>query len=52
MFRSILEMSCGYAFDDSMPAERVAPLAKDRNALAVREAEIEIARKGLFEPLA
>ncbi|WP_158818016.1 hypothetical protein [Methylocapsa sp. S129] len=51
MFRTIFEMSCGYALDDAMPAERIALLAKDRAALAAREAEHEAARRGLFEPL-
>lgn len=51
MFRTIFEMSCGFAFDDSLPAERIALLAKDRAALAGREAEHEASRKGLFEPL-
>jgi len=51
MFQTIFEMSCGYVFEDSMPAERIAALAKDRAALALREAEHEVARKGLFEAL-
>jgi tetratricopeptide (TPR) repeat protein len=49
--RTVFEMGCGYVFEDGLPAERIATLAKDRPALAQREAEIEIARRGLFEPL-
>jgi hypothetical protein len=52
MFRTIFEMSCGHALDDSMPGERIALLAKDRAALAAREAEHEASRRGLFAPLA
>lgn len=51
MFRTIFAMSCARAFDDQLPADRIGLLAKDRNALAAREAELEIAHKGLFEPL-
>jgi hypothetical protein len=51
MFRTIFEMSCGQGLDDSMPGERIALIAKDRGALQAREAEIEAARRGLFEPL-
>jgi len=42
-------MSSGFLIDDSMPAERIASLAKDRAAQLQREFEIEDARKGLFE---
>jgi len=49
MFQSIFEMSSGFLIDDSMPAERIASLAKDRAAQLQREFEIEDARKGLFE---
>jgi hypothetical protein len=52
MFRTIFEMSCGHALDDSMPADRIALLVKDPAALAAREAEHEAARRGLFAPLA
>jgi tetratricopeptide (TPR) repeat protein len=51
MFQTIFEMSCGFVFDDAMTAETIASLAKDRAAMARREGEHEIARKGLFEPL-
>ena len=49
MFQSIFEMSCGYIIEDTMPAERIALLSKDRAALLQREFEIEDARKGKFE---
>jgi tetratricopeptide (TPR) repeat protein len=52
MFQTIFEMSCGFAFDDSMPAETIAKIAKDRAVLAQREADHEVARKGLFESVA
>jgi len=51
MLRTIFEMSAGFVLDDNMPAEKIASLAKDRAAMARREAEHEFARKGLFEPL-
>ena len=51
MFRTLFEMSAAPAFDDQLPAERIALLAKDRAALIAREAELEAGRKGLFEPL-
>jgi hypothetical protein len=44
-------MSCGYAFDDAMPADKIAAVAKDGSALAQGEAEHEFAHRGLFEPL-
>jgi hypothetical protein len=44
-------MSCGYAFDDSMPPDEIAAVARDGSALARREAEHEFAHRGLFEPL-
>ncbi len=47
----IFEMSSGLLFDDAMPAERIASLAKDRAAMAVREAEHETTFRGQFEPL-
>jgi hypothetical protein len=49
--RTVFEMRCAYAFDDTLAADRIASLAKDRTALARREAECEFARKGLFEPM-
>jgi len=52
LLRTIFEMSCGYAFDDTMPADEIAAVAKDESALAQREAEHEFAHRGLFEPLA
>jgi hypothetical protein len=52
MFRTIFEMSCGHALDDSMPADRIALLVKDPAALAAREAEHEAARRRLFARLA
>jgi len=48
---TIFEMGCGFLFDDSMPAERIAGLAKDRAAAIRREAEHEAAFKGQFDPL-
>ena len=45
------EMNAGFLFDDTMPAERIATLAKDRVAAIRREAEHEAAFKGQFEPL-
>ncbi len=51
MFQSIFEMSCGFAFDDSMSGEAIAKIAKDRAVLAQREADHAIARKGLCEPV-
>jgi tetratricopeptide (TPR) repeat protein len=48
---AIFEMGCGFLFDDSMPAERIAGLAKDRAAAIRREAEHEAAFRGQFEPL-
>ena len=50
-FATIFEMSCGFILDDSMPAERIANLAKDRDGIIAREAEHEWALKGAFEPL-
>jgi hypothetical protein len=49
--RTLFEMSCGYAFDDAMSVDEIAAVAKDRSALAQREAEHEFAHRGLFEPL-
>ena len=51
MFRTIFEMSCGYAFDDALGGEQITRLAKDRGALLGREAELEIARRRLFVSL-
>ena len=48
---TIFEMGAGLLFDDSMPAERIAALAKDRAEMAKREAQHEIAFRGQFEPL-
>ncbi len=48
---TIFEMSSGFLFDDAMPAERIASLAKDRAAIVKREWEHEAAFKGQFEPL-
>ncbi|HXT08615.1 MAG TPA: hypothetical protein VN715_16990 [Roseiarcus sp.] len=47
----IFEMSSGLLFDDAMPAERIASLAKDRAAIVAREAEHETAFRGQFELL-
>ena len=51
MLRTIFEMSCGFLLDDSMPAERIASLTKDRAALLRREAEHELQHRGQFELL-
>jgi tetratricopeptide (TPR) repeat protein len=48
---AIFEMGAGFLFDDSMPAERIAGVAKDRAAMLTREAEHEAAFKGQFEML-
>ena len=48
---TIFEMTCGFLFEDTMPAERIASLAKDRAAAIRREAEHEAAFRGRFEPL-
>jgi tetratricopeptide (TPR) repeat protein len=48
---TIFEMTCGFLFDDAMPAERIAGIAKDRAAAIRREAEHEAAFRGQFEPL-
>jgi tetratricopeptide (TPR) repeat protein len=48
---TIFEMGAGFLFDDAMPADRIASLAKDRAAMARREAEHEAAFRGQFEPL-
>jgi tetratricopeptide (TPR) repeat protein len=48
---TIFEMGAGFLFDDAMPAERIASFAKDRAAMAAREAEHEAAFRGQFEPL-
>lgn len=48
---TIFEMGSGFLFDDAMPAERIAAIAKDRAAVARREMEHEIAFRGTFEPL-
>jgi tetratricopeptide (TPR) repeat protein len=48
---TIFEMGAGLLFDDAMPAERIASLAKDRAVMAQREAQHELAFKGQFEPL-
>ena len=52
MFRTIFEMSCIHAFDDSIAAERIAQLAKDAGGLRNREAEVEAARSKGFALLA
>ena len=51
LLNTIFEISCGYAFDDAIPADKIAAFAKDGSALAQREAEHEVANRGLFEPL-
>ena len=51
LFRTVFEMSCGLLLDDALPADQVAAIAKDPEALARREAEHEFAYRGLFEPL-
>lgn len=51
MLQTIFEMNSGILFDDSMPADRIASLAKDRGAVLRREAEHEFAHRGQFEPL-
>jgi hypothetical protein len=51
MCRTLFEMTCGYMFEDGLPVERLSALAKERAALIQREAEQELGRKGLFEPL-
>ena len=48
---TIFEMGAGFVFDDAMPAERIAVLAKDHAALIQREQEHEAAFRGQFEPL-
>jgi tubulin polyglutamylase TTLL6/13 len=48
---AVFEMGAGFLFDDTMTAERIASLAKDRAAAIRREAEHEAAFKGQFEPL-
>jgi hypothetical protein len=48
---TIFEMGAGFVFDDSMPAERISSLAKDRAAIVKREIEHEAAFRGPFEPL-
>ncbi len=48
---AIFEMSAGFLFDDSLSAERIAAIAKDRAEMLKREAEHEAAFKGQFEPL-
>jgi Tubulin-tyrosine ligase family/Anaphase-promoting complex, cyclosome, subunit 3 len=52
MFQTLFEMSCGYLIDDAMPAERIAEIGRDREALRQREFEIEDAHKGKFERVA
>ena len=51
LFQTVFEMSAGFLFDDSMPAERIAGIAKEPAALLQREAEHEAAHRGLFELL-
>jgi hypothetical protein len=48
---TIFEMNAGFLLEDAMPAERIAILAKDRGAMAAREAEHEAAFRGQFEAL-
>jgi len=48
---TIFEMGAGFLFDDSMPADRIASLAKDRAAIVKREIEHEAAFRGPFETL-
>ena len=48
---TIFEMGAGLLFDDSMPADRIASLAKDRAVMAQRETVHEVAFKGQFELL-
>jgi tetratricopeptide (TPR) repeat protein len=48
---TIFEMASGFLVEDSMPAERIASLAKDRAAAIRREAEHETAFRGQFELL-
>ncbi len=48
---TIFEMNAGFLLEDAMPAERIAILAKDRSAMAAREAEHEAAFRGQFEAL-
>ncbi|MDE3175060.1 MAG: hypothetical protein KGM15_03000 [Pseudomonadota bacterium] len=48
---TIFEMGAGFLFDDAMPAERIASLAKDRAAQIQREQEHEAAFRGQFELL-
>lgn len=48
---TIFELSAGLLFDDAMPAERIASLAKDRVAMAQREAQHEAQFRGQFELL-
>ena len=49
MFCTIFEMSCGYLIEDGMSAEALAVFGHDAGALAKREAEREMANKGMFE---
>ena len=48
---TIFEMGAGFMFDDAMPAERIASLAKDRVAQIQREQEHEAAFRAQFELL-
>jgi tetratricopeptide (TPR) repeat protein len=48
---TIFEMGAGFLFDDAMPAERIAAIAKDRAEAAKREAEHEVQFRGQFQPL-
>jgi hypothetical protein len=48
---TVFEMGAGFLFDDAMPADRIAALAKDRAAAIQREQEHEAAFRGTFEPL-
>ena len=43
---TIFEMGAGFIFDDAMPADRIASLAKDRAGSARREAEHEAGVQG------
>jgi tetratricopeptide (TPR) repeat protein len=47
----IFEMGAGFLLEDSMPAERIAAIAKDRAQMLRREAEHEAQYRGQFEPL-
>jgi tetratricopeptide (TPR) repeat protein len=48
---TVFEMTSGFLFDDAMPADRIAAIAKDRAATIRREAEHEAAFRAQFEVL-